>query len=217
MTVYCYSGVPGSGKSLHLVQECLFRLKHNKRTKVVTNFDCDLSPYNDRVFRFDAFTFTPDLLMDWIRDDSGGDIRPNSYMIVWDEAQNVFNTRSWAEKGRMEWLRWFTTSRHWGCDVLLVAQQLDMLDKQIRGVVEVNVKHYRLSNLFKLVGPLTLWRPIFGWFSCYATNQKLKLQKGVIFGRKSLFRRYDSMTLLLGASNGIEGIVPLADLELVSY
>lgn len=211
MTVYCYSGVPGSGKSLHIVKELLFRLKHNKHTKVLTNFDVNLEPYNNRLYKFDAFTFTPDTLMDWICEDSPDGILPNSYVIVWDEAQNVFNTRTWNDPIRLSWLKWFTTSRHWGCDVILCAQQMEMLDKQIRGVIEINVRHYKLASVFKLLGALTLWRPIFIWFSSYATNQKMKLQKGIIFGTGNLFDRYDTMTLLLGKSDGTKGIVCQGD------
>lgn len=209
MTVYCYSGVPGSGKSLHIVKELLFRLKHNPHTKVLINFDCNLEPYNNRVFRYDAFTFTPDMLMNWIRDDSPDGILPNSYVIVWDEAQNVFNTRTWNDKNRLAWLKWFTTSRHWGCDVILCAQQLQMLDKQIRGVIEINVRHYKLSSVFKFLGSFFWWLPVFVWFSSYATNYKMKLSHGFIFGRKNYFDRYDTMTLLLGSSDGTEGIQPI--------
>ena len=213
--IYCYSGVPGSGKSLHIVKECLFRMKHNKRLKVICNFDVDLHPYNQRLFRFDAFNFTPEMLMDFIKEHSDGDIRPNSFLVIWDEAQNVFNTRTWNDKRRLDWLRWFTTSRHWGTDVILCAQQLEMLDKQIRGIVEINVRHYKLASVFKIIGALTLWSPIFIWFSSYATNYRMKLSKGLVFGTKGLFARYDTMTLMLSQSDGTQGIVPVESMLVI--
>lgn len=39
----------------------------------------------------------------------------------------------------------------------------------------------------------------------------MKLQKGIVYGTNNLFDRYDTMTLLLGSSDGTKGIVCQGD------
>ena len=73
-------------------------------------------------------------------------------MII-DEAQLLFNSREWQNVSRQGWLSFFSQHRHYGYDVILVAQFDRMLDRQIRGLIEYEFIHRKVSNIG--------WR---GWF-----------------------------------------------------
>ena len=78
--------------------------------------------------------------------------------MVIDECQRIFNARDWGQKGRGEWLTFFTLHRHLGYDIVLIAQFDRMLDRQIRSLIEYEYIHRKVSN--------------FGWkgklLSCFA-------------------------------------------------
>lgn len=83
----------------------------------------------------------------------------------------MFNARDFGRKDRMEWIYFLANHRHLNFDIILIAQNDKMLDKQIRALIEYDVKHRSLSNfnfitlfISKLFGGLffcvSYWYPI---------------------------------------------------------
>jgi len=125
-----------------------------------------------------------------------------------DEAQLLFNSRNWQKN--YGFLEFFTQHRKLGWDVWLVTHMLDMIDSQIRGLVEIE---YRLRNMQKIRLPVIgcpVWPfPLFLSVSRYAG---ISAGAGQIHNRRlwSLHRQYrdvyDTMEIFAfdGASVNVE-------------
>lgn len=148
--IYLYSGTPGSGKSMHAAMDIINRLNYQKRP-VIANFEI-----NDKVVKkisrglFNYLSnadFTPEYLYMY-----AGDYwkkrRPveESILVVIDEAQLLFNSRSWNQKERMDWIEFFSQHRHYGYKIILIAQNDRMIDRQIRSLIEIEVIHRKIGN-----------------------------------------------------------------------
>lgn len=114
-------------------------------------------------------------------------------LLVIDEAQLLFNARTWNDSERGGWIYFFTNSRHFGYRVILICQFLDMLDKQIRSVIETEVKHRNMGN-FGLAGKLISLCVGGRLFACITYYLGVKQRIGVqyVLGRRHLFDFYDS-------------------------
>lgn len=64
--------------------------------------------------------------------DDHPDVEEMGGLLVIDEAGTWINSRTWNDKHRSEITRWFTLSGKLGWDVLLLVQDPNLLDKQIR-------------------------------------------------------------------------------------
>lgn len=149
-----FSGTPGSGKSLHAAEKIYDRLHFFK--PVITNFPVNLDrvpgPVGHKGARFPLWVkendkLTPEWLIDfsrkWFWDETP---KEDSILLVIDEAQMIFNSRDWSVQGRKDWLSFFTQHRKFGYQVILIAQFDEMLDKQIRPVIEYEYIHRKLTN-----------------------------------------------------------------------
>lgn len=197
--IYLYSGTPGSGKSLHVARDIRDALQIRKRP-VVCNFDVNPKLRNYR----SLFTYLPncDMTPDWLYTFSrqhfaGRPVREDSILLVIDEAQLVFNSRTWQDRGasqrRMDWVEFFSQHRHYGYKIVLIAQFDRMLDRQIRSLIEIEVNHRRLSN-FGMKG-LLLSLPFGGrLFAAVSYYYGLRERVGVtwLLPRRAYFRVYDS-------------------------
>jgi zona occludens toxin len=148
MTIYLYSGTPGSGKSLHQARDIWYRGQNGK--PVIVNFDvnttsfkhpeCIHTVYNDDL--------TPDYLERFSRAYfAEHSFREGAIKLYIDESQLLFNAREWNSRGRKDWLRFFTQHRKYGYDVILVAQYDRMLDRQIRALIEYEYIHRKITNV----------------------------------------------------------------------
>lgn len=145
--IYLYSGTPGSGKSLHVARVIYYTLLRKK--PVICNFPISL----DKIKRPGSFTFvdnldlTPEMLMEYSRKHfDGHSVREGEILLVIDECQMMFNARNWDAKGRESWNKFFTIHRHFGYDIILVAQFDRMIDRQIRSLIEYEQVHRKVSN-----------------------------------------------------------------------
>lgn len=154
MAIDLYSGTPGSGKSLHLARD-IFDICNGKKDKqVVCNFDVDTSNFKhpDRFHYVPNEKLNAELLITLgivnIKTFGGvyNDIQ-NSTLLIIDECQLLFNARSWNEGGRAEWIKFFTQHRKLGYRVILVAQFDQMIDKQIRSLIENEYIHRKMSSM----------------------------------------------------------------------
>jgi zona occludens toxin len=197
-----YSGTVGSGKSYHgteLALEWLNRGKH-----VVANYPilppkrCNSAKakakWAKKSLRWHFYEFITVEVLVALSFENNWYGKESQCLIEIDEAGVMFNTRDWqTEKNtRTPWIKWLSQSRKFGYDVVFVAQSDKMIDKQIRGLVEYNVVHFKLSNSF-----------FFSWLkwlkiSLFLYNYKwyqTKLPGNKRFGlyRPSIANRYDTM------------------------
>lgn len=148
MTVYLFTGTPGSGKSLHMAKQIYWHVRMKRPT--VANFDIngDLFKHGTSSFHMvDNSELTPAKLADIATVVfKTVPFREGTIKLYIDESQVIFGNRDWRAADRQEWIRFFTQHRKLGYDVTLVAQNHEMIDKQIRALVEYEVMHRKLNN-----------------------------------------------------------------------
>lgn len=114
-------------------------------------------------------------------------------LLIVDEAGVFFNSRDWNIRPdeRKNWIKFFSQSRKFGYDVVLVAQDDRMVDRQIRAAAEYKVFHRKANNFsfFKLL-PFTMFFYVSFW---NGGNFNGSLECG--FLRKGIAKRYDTMSL----------------------
>lgn len=145
-----YSGTPGSGKSLHVAKTMYWWIRAGK--PCICNFP--IATEKIKLSRQQDFHFvredklTPDYLIKFAQDyiKKNGKVKEGSILLVIDECQRIFNARDWGQKGRADWLTFFTLHRHLGFDIILIAQFDRMLDRQIRALIEYEYIHRKVSN-----------------------------------------------------------------------
>lgn len=145
-----FSGTPGSGKSLHVAERLYWWVKLGK--PCICNFDIALDKIKTKkkkefIFKNNA-ELTPAYLIRYAQEyaSSKGKIKEGTIMLVIDECQLIFNSRDWGQRGRVDWLSFFTLHRHLGYDIILVAQFDRMIDRQIRSLIEYEFIHRKVSN-----------------------------------------------------------------------
>ena len=196
-----YSGTPGSGKSLHMAKDIYWYANMKKEKLIITNFEVDVSRLKnpDRVVMLDNKQLKhPDILYDLAYDFNGVyGLKENNIILMIDEAQLLFNARTWNEVGRDQWLVFFTQHRKLGFMVILSAQFDGMIDKQIRALIEYQTIHRKCSN-YGLYG-LFLKLFCFGQdlFVGVETWYQLKERTNLsfYFARKKYYSLYDTYNL----------------------
>jgi len=150
--IYFYSGTPGSGKSLHVAADILDILRN--RHNVIANFPVNLpKSLQKRVQRREKGKFyyvdnsklTVKYLYAFAREHHSMG-RENQTTLIIDECAIMFNAREWDKNGRTAWLDFFRQHRKLGFNVILVAQNDRMIDRQIRANFEYNVVHRKMNN-----------------------------------------------------------------------
>ena len=147
--IFLYSGTPGSGKSLHVAERLYHLLRAGRPT--VCNFPINLNriPKKKReLFCYKSnLEITPEFLIEFsLKHFQGKKVKEGSLLLVIDECQLMFNARDWSKSGRDKWLSFFTLHRHYGYDIILVAQFDRMIDRQIRSLIEYEYIHRKVSN-----------------------------------------------------------------------
>ena len=174
--IYLYSGTPGSGKSYHAVVDIVKKLGRRDKNRVIANFPLAGKKITDRFEYWDNSDITISRLTEYARKHHKLGVE-GQCLIVIDEAQCIFNSRDWNGKGivhsalkkqpdsRMDWIKFFSQHRKFGFNVILIAQSDKMLDKQIRSLIEYDVKHIKMNNGFFFFLPVCLV-----WFSSCSSS-----------------------------------------------
>lgn len=177
--IYLYTGTVGSSKSLHLARDVVCALQ--KGRNVIANFsfnDSIVKRNRGHFIRIDnkellsssilkypkgvtphdmeAYSALLGLINfaeNFHRRNELGDFLENQTLLVIDEAQLIFNPRTWNRSDRLLWIEFFTMSRHYGYDIILATQNENKLDKQIRSLPEIVVVHRNFKN-FGFLGRL---------------------------------------------------------------
>lgn len=165
--IWVYEGTPGSGKTLHATEEAIIAMR-GRPGGVVANYRVKRElrrrdGSSKWVYRPQE-EVTPAFLIEharrWHRPG-----RESEGLIVLDECHRVLNSRTtWTGRRevagpQLELVRFLAEHRHFGYDVILVIQNLQMLDKHARFLAELRVKHFKWNTFWFLRWfPL----PIFG-------------------------------------------------------
>lgn len=192
-----YSGTPGSGKSFHAAKDVYRRFQIGGG--LICNFPVrrplGLKAKNElRVSYWDNSEITPQRLTKYaLKYHEMG--KEGQTLLIVDEAQVLWNSREFQSKGRQDWISFFSQHRKLGYNVLLIAQNDRMLDRQIRFVIENEVRHRKLDNygfggkLLKLFTGNTTWFiAIEYWYG----GNKLQLAREVFRYNKKFAAIYDS-------------------------
>lgn len=195
--VILYSGVPGSGKSLHATEKILFALRRGQ--DVISNYPIKFNKkeikkgWQDKFFYVPEERITVPNLMQFATVRGYMEKRKeNQCLVLIDEAGGRFNCREYGKNDRMEWVKFFSQHRKFGFSVILVAQNDRMLDRQIRAMVELEYKHRKAQNMFWWLCflPVKL-------FVCieYFYGLRMKTNTEFFTFKRKIAERYDSMAL----------------------
>lgn len=204
MTIRLYTGTPGAGKSLHMAQILYWQLKAGR--VVVANFDINREMFDDdelsRFYFLDGDHLDPHRLAEIARDHVSGRVIEGEVKLFVDECQLVFNAREWNDSRRKDWVKFFTQHRKLSYDVYLVTQFGEMLDKQIRALVEYEVMHRKLNMVGwvgKLVDLLFFRHPVVVAVTYWAPVRQ-RLSGEWMLGTRKFYNLYDSYHIFDGAS-----------------
>lgn len=194
--IYLYTGSPGSGKSYHVARDIYNRLTKHKHKRVIANFKIDVSMIKKCKGEFiykDNSELTVEYLLEYAREKHVMGIE-NQTLLVIDEAQVKFNSRDWQinRDERMKWIEFFSQHRKLGYNVIMITQFDRMIDRQIRSLVEYEVKHRKVNN-FKIgkLLPVTTFACVTYW---YGVNEKIEVE--FIFYRKKYSSIYNSYAII---------------------
>lgn len=186
-----YSGTPGSGKSLHTARDIYFQL-FRKKKNIISNFDINMDMYNSKnkkgIFKYvPNYELTPEYLIEFARKHHTSQKEGQTILVI-DECQLMFNSRTWQQQGRSQWIEFFTQHRKFFYDVILISQFDRLIDRQIRSLIEYEVVHRKVNN-FKIGDylPITLFVAVTRWYS-----QKAKIGSQFFIYREKYSKMYDS-------------------------
>lgn len=200
MTVYLFTGTPGSGKSLHMAELLYWQLKMKR--PVIANYEINLEAIDKKNSSELPFYYAPNDVLTphnleqfarWYFKEH--EFREGAIKVFIDEAQIIFSNRNW--QANAGWIKFFTQHRKMGMDVYIVAQFHEMIDKQIRAIVEYEVSHRKVNNVGwfgRIVSLLTFGHPVtVGVTRWY--GQKMRLGAEWFLGRKKFYSIYDTYKL----------------------
>lgn len=157
MAVYIVTGNLGSGKSL----VCMGRMREYlwKNNRVATNVNVRVenlvsgkAPRN--ILRIPDHP-TAEFLWDGLGFGSESKDESTFGMLLMDEVGTWLNSREWKGNDRQRVIEWFIHSRKRRWDCYLVAQSLNMIDKQVREAIG---EHVVVCKRFDRMG-----LPFLGW------------------------------------------------------
>ena len=194
--VSLYSGTPGSGKSLHVAKDIRDRAMLGKPT--IANFPVNLGKYKRANFTYCSNEeMTPEFLISYSQDYfKTHRFKEGAILFVIDECQLLFNAREWQQRGRAAWLSFFTQHRHYGFNIVLIAQFDRMVDRQIRSLIEYEFIHRKASNygiggmIFSLCSGGKLFVAVQMWYPL-----KVRISSEFFHARKKYWSIYDSYVI----------------------
>lgn len=121
--------------------------------------------------------------------------REGKGLLILDEAQLIFNTRDFSKN--KPWIEFFTQHRKLGWNVLLIAHHIQMVDKQIRPLVEIETRFRNLKNIRIPLLPIPL-SPVNAFFAVrfyagHGPGAGMVHNRGLYFLDLRLARLYDTL------------------------
>jgi len=148
--IFGFVGTPGSGKSYDAVRKILDNLKSGK--VVYTNVEGLEDDYCQEFIKL--YTGLDDYqLAHQLRHKTDSEMQcfwdfvENQSLIVIDEVHKLFSNRNWQSSANNKFAEWASTHRHIGCDLVLITQDLEKVEKHVRSLIEWTY-FYRKVNFF---------------------------------------------------------------------
>ena len=154
-----YTGTPGSGKSYHATERIDLALRRG--INVICNYNIKTNAHHKGIF---IYKKNSELSVDFLINFAMKYHKPkkeSQSVVIIDEAHILFNSRGYDMKERLKWLDFLSLTRHIGYDVILITQNDRSIDRQVRGLIEYNFKHRRLSSF-----------GLKGWFLIFICRKK---------------------------------------------
>ena len=148
--IFGFVGTPGSGKSYDAVRKVLDNLKAGK--VVYTNIEGLDNDFCQEFIKI--YTGLDDYqLSRQLRHKTDQEMQyfweyvENESLIVIDEVHKLFSNRSWQSQANQKFADWMSTHRHIGCDLVLITQDIEKVEKHVRSLIEWTY-FYRKVNFF---------------------------------------------------------------------
>jgi hypothetical protein len=113
-------------------------------------------------------------------------------LVVLDEAAQWLNARTWSDDDREVITEWFRIHRHLGWDIHLVTQELDFIDKQVRELVEeeVRVRNIKRAKLAGIpLSPVAAFVGVNSWAGGSKTKRHVnKRELFFLDSRRALYK-----------------------------
>ena len=191
-----FVGTPGSGKSLHAAKIILSWLGR-KNAALICNFPVNVNVVRKPKCKF-FYKDNADLSVRWLVNYAKNNHKlgkEGQSLIIIDEAQIIFNSRSWARSDRKEWVSFFSQHRKYGFDIILITQNDRLLDRQIRVLIETSVMHRKVQNagwLYWWLYVFTLGKPVFIAIESWYGGSGIRIGNTFFMYHKKLSKVYDS-------------------------
>lgn len=210
-----YTGSVGSGKSYHATDLALSWVRRGKH--VIANFPLKFGKSKREIAMSKRWHYNDEITVPWLIAKSiehGWYGKESQCLIVIDEAGVIFNSRDWQTqfKQRLNWIKFLSQSRKFGYDIIFVAQSDRMIDKQIRGLVEYEVKHLKANNSFLFsflsIFRITLFMYVYSWYQTRLRNNlRLSIYKPWIGKRYDTMRTFNMDELIMYIESMYAGAV----------
>lgn len=211
MAIKLYTGFVGSGKSFHAVKQgCAYADAPKGNGWVVANFPIKpketllhklpligkrYPKYNEPRWLYKPNgELTVDFLVKLSMSKRWHKKKTPSCLLIFDEAGIAFNSRDWNVKPdeRKGWIEFLVNSRKFGYDVIMIAQDQRMIDRQIRALAEFEVQHKKLNSWgFLKMFPITVFACISFWNGIRNMRGGLEM----CTYSKKIANRYDTLAL----------------------
>lgn len=198
--IILYTGTPGSGKSYHATSQVWNLTK--KHINVIANFMINLPEKQQPYFYFmDNKQIKTRKLIEFAKEHHKEN-REGQTCIILDEAGIMFNSKTSSDKQRDDWIKFFSQHRKFGFDIIMIAQNDRMLDRQVRAQIEYQYLHRKLQN-FGLKGFVVRILKGGAGFICVHQWYTVKEKIGVDYFRirKRVASSYDTFGLFDYASH----------------
>lgn len=200
MSIWLYTGTPGSGKSYHAARQIVHRLRLGGG--LIANFPVNedyVKKRKTKVEYWDNSELSAERLVAYALEHHKIG-KEGQCLVIIDECQIIFNCRDFGRKDRNAWVQLFAQHRKLGYDFILITQADRMLDKQIRCLVETEVKHCKLNNYGfggMMLSLLTFNSTWFCAIDYWYGGNKLKLSQSMFRYQKRYEKVYDSYRLFV--------------------
>ncbi len=118
--------------------------------------------------------------------------KENNLLLVIDEAQLLFNARSWKDEGRFEWLEFLSQHRKYGYKIIFIAQDIEMIDKQFRCLCEFDVRHTAASSISMFTRLISLLGYRVTCAKYYYFGSHILAFRDIYRIKKSVYQHYDT-------------------------
>lgn len=227
--IYFFTGKPGNGKSLHMAEIIYNSLLKGKN--VISNIDINMHSFDGIKHKEKLGNFIYISNREWLtnayrksdaktgfsyinglysyalnfhKKNARGQIMEGQTILVLDECQELFNTRTWNRSDRLDWCQFFRMHRHYGYDCYLISQDDKVIDKQIRSILQKEIEHRCINNykfMGKLLGFLAGGKLFIAIERDYTLSGKKasRMDSHYFRGKRKFYEFYDSYELLTRA------------------